>query len=200
MKIALIIFAVLLILCLLILFSSVFVKLDYESESEDPFHYSIRFLFLVFSDRKKKKKGKKDKEKSDKKGGGKKKEDENKENKKKKKKSVGEIFEIVKSLASALLKFCKHITIKNVEINLKEGTGDAAETAIAYGRNNALVHGALSLIKNGFTVKKEKICISPDFTEEKTKFGIRAEVKVRGLHVIVFGIRAFNVILKAYDL
>lgn len=183
-----IVISVVVFLVLLLFFTPLSVCFSYGSEEGGK--VEVKFLVKVFSypkrgeEKKKKAAPPKDKARKEEKA------------EKKDKKDIGEIISLVKDLIPVLTSFCRHITVKEIDIYVKHGTGDAAKTAIEYGEINAGIYSALALLKNAFRVKKQHLNIVPDFSEEKTEYLINGKAYVFGIYVLISAVSAVKVFLQ----
>ena len=94
---------------------------------------------------------------------------------------------MVRELAS---KFAKHLRIKIAKINIKLATGDAAQTAIAYGALTQSINVLFPLlegIKNFSMPKNRNINISPDFLSEESEIELK----------LVFSLRVWQILATA---
>lgn len=60
----------------------------------------------------------------------------------------------------------RHFCLHKVRLDIIVAKGDAARTAIAYGRVNGLVYGAYAAAKNFLRIGNPEISIRPNFTAE----------------------------------
>ena len=97
---------------------------------------------------------------------------------------------IVKEVVS---KFAKHLRIKIAKINIKLATGDAAQTAIAYGALTQSINVLFPLledIKNFSMPKNKDINISPDFLSEESEMELK----------LVFSLRVWQILSTAISI
>ena len=175
---------------LAILLFLLYLPVTAEAAYEEEFSLNLRWLFLKFGilpakpKEEKPKKAKKEKKS--------KKETEPKPEKKKKMTldSLLEILELVKqalsSLKSPLGWFLRKIKYRDVWLHLLICQEDAHQTALKYGRCNAIVYSVLSLLKNSIDIKTTDIQIAADFIGEEEKFSGGLKVKLRPLNVLIF--------------
>lgn len=111
-----------------------------------------------------------------------------KEEKKKsqEKKDIGEIISNVKMLSSiavvVIRRFFGHLRIKVARIKIIVATGDAANTAVAYGAITQSLNILLPLlekVKNFESLDKTDISISSDFTAETPTVDIQLTFSIR---------------------
>ncbi|PYG87589.1 hypothetical protein LY28_01958 [Ruminiclostridium sufflavum DSM 19573] len=113
-----------------------------------------------------------------------------KENKKKKKSYGKKIdFKIFKKSFPDILKALKilkkGVTIKEIEVYLKEGTGDAFNTAFLYGLLWNLSGLLETAVCSNFIVKNKKIIIEADFKEKMWKLNIGCIFRIRIVNIIL---------------
>lgn len=113
------------------------------------------------------------------------------------------IKEAAKYLGGTLGRIYRAILIKEMFINLTIGSGDAAKTAIDYGKTCASVFPALGFICSNMRVRKYNIDVSPDFLANRNtaefhlRLGVRP-IKITNAAVIVAVQLLFKVLLKIY--
>ncbi len=96
--------------------------------------------------------------------------------------------------------------MERLKINLKElhisiGTDDAAKTALA---SASAIQGANALCAllqrfSRFRCDNRNLSISPNFTEEKTRFSIHLDLSTRGFDIIVVLLKAYFRFLERED-
>lgn len=115
------------------------------------------------------------------------------------------VIELVNNAATDLGKmfssFKKHIVLRELYLWMTISSGDAAQTALDYGRICQKVFPALSFICTNLTVKKYDVEIEPDFIGVKNKAQFASSVSIRPIFfinaVIVLALRlVFNVVIK----
>ncbi|MCH5190853.1 MAG: DUF2953 domain-containing protein [Oscillospiraceae bacterium] len=105
------------------------------------------------------------------------------------------------SLARMMNSFKKHIVLREIYLWMTVSSGDAAETALQYGKICQKVFPALSFICSTLTVKKYDVEIEPDFIGLKNSAQMAFTVSVRPIFIInaaivlVFRL-LFKVVLK----
>ncbi len=191
LKILLIILLSLLLLILLALALNVHISAEYT----DKLSLSIRVLFvkiplLPSKNEKKKSKGKKEKR-------------QKKVAESEQKKGLREILhekglsgfldiikELARLLSSVLSHLKSHIIINNFRIYLSYAGGDAAKTAIGYGKCCAVVYPAASFIISNVACRKSEIKVTPDFNDDaKTEISAALNCKVRIFHLLVCALK-----------
>lgn len=106
-----------------------------------------------------------------------------------------------KDLGKMFSSFKKHIVLRELYLWMTISSGDAAQTALDYGRICQKVFPALSFICTNLSVKKYDVEIEPDFIGLKNKAQFAFSVSIRPIFiinaVIVLALRlVFNVVIK----
>lgn len=191
------------------------IRINISGDYTDDFFLSVSWLFLKFKifPWEKKDKPKKEKKKKDKKSEEPAPEDKKPTEKKDnifvtfyKNKGFDGVIELINNAASALGRmlnsFRKHIVLRELFLNMTVSVnGDAAATAIQYGRVCQRVFPALSFICSTLPVKKYDAIVEPDYlasgnsAEFSFKISIRPIFFTNALVVLVFRL-IFNVGIK----
>ncbi len=111
------------------------------------------------------------------------------------------INNVAKDLGKMFSSFKKHIVLRELYLWMTISSGDAAQTALDYGRICQKVFPALSFICTNLTVKKYDVEIEPDFIGLKNKAQFAFSISIRPIFfvnaVIVLALRlVFNVVIK----
>ena len=104
--------------------------------------------------------------------------------------TIGTVSIIVRELVS---KFARYIRIKIVRIHVKIATGDAAQTAIAYGALTQSINVLFPLledVKNFSMPKNRDIDIYPDFISEDSEMELR----------LIFSLRIWQIVATALSI
>ena len=106
-----------------------------------------------------------------------------------------------KDLGKMFSSFKKHIVLRELYLWMTISSGDAAQTALDYGRICQKVFPALSFICTNLTVKKYDVEIEPDFIGLKNNVQFAFSVSIRPIFfinaVIMLALRlVFNVVIK----
>lgn len=106
-----------------------------------------------------------------------------------------------KDLGKMFSSFKKHIVLRELYLWMTISSGDAAQTALDYGRICQKVFPALSFICTNLTVKKYDVEFEPDFIGLKNKAQFAFSISIRPIFiinaVIVLALRlVFNVVIK----
>ena len=167
-------------------------RINISGDYTDEFYMSVSYLFLKFDifPRKKKDKPKKEKKKSEKQ------DNESPEDKKAgekkenifltfyKNKGFDGVIELINnaaySLGRMLNSFRKHIVLREFFLNMTvSANGDAAETAVKYGRVCQKVFPPLSFICSTLPVKKYSAVVEPDYLAAKNSAEFSFKISVR---------------------
>lgn len=108
---------------------------------------------------------------------------EEKPPKEKQKKTLQEWLRLIRLFAQSggrlARRFWKGFRIDHLTLQMAIAGGDAAQTAIAYGKINAAVYSAYSVIEQVITLRKTDIRIVPDFLSEQSRTEISGELFFR---------------------
>ena len=94
------------------------------------------------------------------------------------------IKEFISSAAPAVKFLLNHIVLVNIYLDMKISGEDACETAVNYGKMNALCASVYAVIKNVFKVKRCRVFITPDFTAEQSDIKYDVKASVLPLYII----------------
>lgn len=104
-------------------------------------------------------------------------------------------LDLLEGVPSLVGKLIKRIRFEKVYVYIEEGSEDACETALSYGKLNAAVWTVYGLLCGIFTVKLKSVDIVPVFGEDIFKYRIKALIKLRIYHIIIIALR---VLLKIF--
>lgn len=93
---------------------------------------------------------------------------------------IKELLEAAKPAVIYLL----NRTALDIYLNMKVSGEDACETAVQYGRMNALCACVYASVKNIFKVKKCRVFITPDFTAEESEISYDVKASLIPLHIL----------------
>lgn len=177
-----IILGIVFLILIIVLFSPVKIYISYFNEKTEVI---LKYLFIkknLLSGNKKKKSDsdtnkKKSSETSD---------SESSEKEKKKNKilpdSLSGKIEFIKSIAStggkAFRSLTKHLTIRDIFIDLQISDLDAYECALKFGKTNILVFNALSYLGHFVKLKKKSINIRCVYNESECKYNAGCNVRL----------------------
>lgn len=192
---------ILLALALLITFSCL-IKLRFVAVYSEKLTLKLKVLFFEFTlvpyEKKKKKKRKKKVPK-------KKKEKTDSKTKKEKKpslvkklsdkKGVEGLFsmlsEIVKLASSTFKGLFTSMVIERFDLSITVVGGDAADTALRYGKLCGVVYSAVAVICSTAKCEDYNVNVTPDFDDEaKMKTFAHAEFYIRVYHILKYGLKA----------
>ncbi len=199
MKLSLIILGVIICLLLLLLFLPLTVDVNYENE----FVLKIKYSGITFFDSEKRvklKKAKKRKRKS---------QEKMKDNAPKKENFFKKTYK-QKGLLGAIQYFSKIFVLifkklwwvikrfrfRKFKFNLSVATGDAANTAINYGKICSALYPTISFLETNADFKSKQININADFDKIESEFQIAASVTTRLFFWLVAAIAALFGFLK----
>lgn len=101
--------------------------------------------------------------------------------------TVGESLSLIISLLKRLITLLKYCKIKTLKIKIICAEGDAAETAISYGKCYSVVSPIIGFLCSTMKVSKKgkDISINCDYSKHKGSFEFETIVLVRLLRVII---------------
>ena len=121
----------------------------------------------------------------------------------KKKKSLSDILDIislVKDLAAKVIKiFFGHLKVKVARLKIKVATGDAADTAIAYGLISQAAMYLFTLLSplDGLSFPRDKdteiVC---DYLSDEMEIDVKISFSIRVWHVLHVGFGALGTLIK----
>lgn len=192
MKILLILFGLLALIILFLLF----VKLNFYFEgyynNNESKNFTLRFYVftkkLGFNIKFKETKKEKEKKEIEKKEG----KDSFIDKAKRFKNNIG-IFKNTFSASKGHIK--KSVIVKNINLNIDFGLGDAAATGIATGVLWGVIYSAFSLVCHLFTVENHMFAVDPQFNKKITKINADGIIYTRLVNLIITAV----VILTNYS-
>ncbi len=92
--------------------------------------------------------------------------------------------------------FIKSIRIRELNISLRLGTGDAMYTGIAVGAANAAAYNMLAFIDKHTRLDEHNVSIEGDFDNERVSAGLRGTIRTSGINIIILGVKAAALLLK----
>ncbi len=185
MTVFLIILLVILLLCTVLLFTRLSIKLGLD----DDFYFSVKILsFTLYDSKKPKAKTKDTKEPEEKK--------DNIFKKLLKKKGFRQTVTELCRLSQFAIKKCffviKHFRFENITLDIKVATDSAADTAIQYGSICTVVYPTATFLNSVANAKFKKIDIRSDFDSQSPELTFDFMVKCRVLWLLIFGIQIFK--------
>ncbi|WP_040197611.1 DUF2953 domain-containing protein [Candidatus Soleaferrea massiliensis] len=170
--------AILLLLCM-----PVWISFEYDGAFKVSVRYFIRFVAV---DTSKPKKAKKEAKKEIKQAGGKK--TAPKESPKGDAKDrLRFLWEFLKSSRHGVRMILKHLKVSRLNLHIVVASGDAAQTAVNYGKWCAGVYSAVTLLKNWVSFGKIEIDILPDFDREENEYRMLATIRLIPFAVLTAG-------------
>ncbi|MBE6907631.1 MAG: DUF2953 domain-containing protein [Ruminococcaceae bacterium] len=125
---------------------------------------------------------------------------ENLQSKKEKKplefsRTLGIAADLLSSLKGGAGMIVRRFRIYRVRLSMIVAGGDAAETAVDYGKCNAAVYSAYALAKNFLNLKNPEIEIRPDFVSEKGSVDFEMRGRLMPIIVLAAAARIFAAFL-----
>ncbi len=109
----------------------------------------------------------------------------------KKEKSYGSLKELtwmIKPALKTLGKLVRMITVKKIKADIRLSGGNAASTALLYGKVCAGVSSFFPILDSKVKIKKKQIFISPDFEAAETTISLYANMYLRVWKLVVIGV------------
>lgn len=100
-------------------------------------------------------------------------------------KDFGELFAIAKVLFKKAFWIARKIRIHHLEALVVVAEGDAAETAIQYGKVCAYVYPAFGMLGSFTDISNAKVEVRSDFDSDDSSFYFEAEIGVRLFFAVV---------------
>lgn len=126
----------------------------------------------------------------------------NKKTKQKKKTNIKEllpiIFDVLPKCIAPIRKLLKKTTAADFELSMVVVGEDAADTAVKFGRMNALVFPAVKIASEIITLKYKKIELIPGFAAEKEQTDLYANVKITPLTALMAAANIAIIVICAF--
>ena len=98
--------------------------------------------------------------------------------------TVSAVKELLTAFFPPAARALRHIRVRGLTIHIRVGGPDAAETAIRYGRTNALLYGGLGAFSNAVDIRARHVGVSYDFLARETITRFEADFRLRGGHIL----------------
>ena len=105
------------------------------------------------------------------------------------KETVLSVIDIIKSVLPPLHNLLKKVRITSLTVDITVAGEDAAQTAINYGKINALFHSSFATLRNFVKVKAKRIKIECNFLKSETEQKIFFKVKIRIFFIVTAALR-----------
>ena len=183
----------LIILALLIIISLIPIRCMFRANAEGAeikIRYSL-FKYTLLPSPKKEEKPKQDKPQKS----------ENKEKKLDIKKQLSILKEAKDDILSTLgqvVRYIAHhaITIENLNISAKIGTGDPADTGIICGAAYSFIYQLIGTLSAAMKLKDHNVIIDPDFDNSAFSAGIYVQLRTRLAHLIILALFLAKLLIK----
>lgn len=113
----------------------------------------------------------------------------------------GRLYDILKgkkhSIISALRYISGKIIVRDFNLRLTLGTGDAAETGILYGAAWILIGNIMALTASHINIKEPRIAVIPVFNRVQLNIHFSCIITMRLGHIINTGIRVIPALLSS---
>ncbi len=100
-------------------------------------------------------------------------------------KLIDTVLDYIKRCGGGARMILRDLRVSVLEINWTIACDDAAECAIRYGRMNAYLYSAVATLSNFIRIRRTKIRLVPDYTEEDEEFSARAMLSITPLVTII---------------
>jgi len=182
---------------LLLMFSLFLFPVSFAAELEDELNLKVKYLFFniplgVKKDKKAKPK-KREKKTSHKTQTMSRKQESKKEPLIDK---ISQYSDVIKELVKNFAAMLKYVVIKDLRINIKIASSDAAQTAIQYGGVCAVVYPLSGFIESYMRVDNRKIDVTPNFDGNEGEVTAFLKVQIKPLYVIATVISFLKCIIK----
>ncbi|WP_101908819.1 DUF2953 domain-containing protein [Marasmitruncus massiliensis] len=109
--------------------------------------------------------------------------------------TLGIAADLLSSLKGGAGMIVRRFRIYRLRLSMIVAGGDAAETAVDYGKCNAAVYSAYALAKNFLNLKNPEIEIRPDFVSEKGSVDFEMRGRLMPIIVLAAAARIFAAFL-----
>ncbi|MCI8492029.1 DUF2953 domain-containing protein [Anaerotruncus sp.] len=103
--------------------------------------------------------------------------------------AIGTAMDFIASLGSGAKMLLRRVCIYHVHLRVVVAEDDAAQTAIAFGRMNALVYTAYTAARGLFHLKKPDILITPDFMAQEGSWQFEARGRLLPIAAVAAAVR-----------
>lgn len=109
------------------------------------------------------------------------------------------VAEISKIAAKGVMGIVRHVVISRLDVEIKNGGEDAAQTAINYGYISAALYPSVSIILNNVKkYKSARVQIFPDYDSRDTTVKCSAKVKVKLWWIVLSAVKTFIKMMKEF--
>ena len=88
------------------------------------------------------------------------------------------------------------ITIENLNISAKIGTGDPADTGIICGAAYSVIYQLIGTLSAAMKLKDHNVIIDPDFDNSEFSAGIYVHLRTRLAHLIILALFLAKLLIK----
>lgn len=103
--------------------------------------------------------------------------------------AVGLVLDIARAVMPGEKKLLSRLRFTEVKVLMTVVSESADKTAIKFGAVNAGVYSLLGVIDTAFSLKLDRVSITPDYLSDKAQYDIFFKVKLRLLVIVLNGIR-----------
>ena len=110
-------------------------------------------------------------------------------------KDLGALKDLMGAFFPPIWRTVRGLKVRRLTLHVRVGGWDAAETAIWYGKVNALLYGSFGAASNLMDIKARHLGVSYDFLSRETKVFLEADLRLRGARVLWGGVTGFGRLL-----
>lgn len=102
---------------------------------------------------------------------------------------IGAAMDFIASLGGGAKLLLRHVRVYRVRMSIVVAEDDAAQTAITFGRMNALVYTAYTAARGLINLQKPDISIAPDFTAQEGSYLFEARGRLLPIVAVAAAVR-----------
>lgn len=102
---------------------------------------------------------------------------------------IGAAMDFIASLGGGAKLLLRHVRVYRVRMSIVVAEDDAAQTAITFGRMNALVYTAYTAARGLINLQKPDISIAPDFTVQEGSYLFEARGRLLPIVAVAAAVR-----------
>ena len=102
---------------------------------------------------------------------------------------IGAAMDFIASLGGGAKLLLRHVRVYRVRLSIVVAEDDAAQTAITFGRMNALVYTAYTAARGLLNLQKPDISIAPDFTAQEGSYLFEARGRLLPIVAVAAAVR-----------
>lgn len=106
--------------------------------------------------------------------------------------AIKELMAFLKDCLSHIKPLLRYIKIRNINLSLVYGSGDAAETAIRYGEICTAVYPVLALLDTAKNIKFKHIDVKSEFTAQKAEFEFSLKISTQIFILLIMAVKIYG--------